>query len=146
VTHPNPRPVVVGTEGTALSRTALVAALEEGAAHEVPVRVVSAWTFGTVLHDADDSATEESQTRIVLAEIEASVADAQSRTGARPEVEPVAVHGTPGESLVEAARDARVLVVGTGRKSILSRALLGSTSEYCVRHSPVPVLVVPSSE
>ena len=33
--------------------------------------------------------------------------------------------------------------VGSGRKSVLVRALLGSVSEYCVRHARVPVVVVP---
>jgi nucleotide-binding universal stress UspA family protein len=44
---------------------------------------------------------------------------------------------------VEAAHDAALLVVGSGRKSLVARALLGSVSEYCVRHSRVPVVVVP---
>ncbi|MBA2523381.1 MAG: universal stress protein, partial [Solirubrobacterales bacterium] len=35
------------------------------------------------------------------------------------------------------------LVVGTGRKGTLRRTLLGSVSEFCVRHARCPVVVVP---
>jgi hypothetical protein len=48
-----------------------------------------------------------------------------------------------GHALVEAAHDAAMLVVGSGHKSLVARALLGSVSEYCVRHAKVPVVVVP---
>lgn len=47
--------------------------------------------------------------------------------------------------LVEEAQDALMLVVGSGRKGILARAFLGSSSAYCVRHATVPVVVVPDS-
>ncbi len=63
--------------------------------------------------------------------------------------EPLPVSSMPGvvqhtrSSLVKAAHDAALLVVGSGRKSLVARALLGSVSEYCVRHSRVPVVVVP---
>jgi nucleotide-binding universal stress UspA family protein len=52
--------------------------------------------------------------------------------------------GQPGEAIVEAAgaEGADIIVVGTRGRGGLGRMLLGSVSEYVVRHAPVPVLVV----
>jgi nucleotide-binding universal stress UspA family protein len=53
------------------------------------------------------------------------------------------VQGDAAEVLVRAASTADYLVVGTGRKGTLWRALLGSVSESCVRRARCPVVVVP---
>jgi nucleotide-binding universal stress UspA family protein len=37
-------------------------------------------------------------------------------------------------------------VVGSAHKGAVRRALLGSVSEYCVRHAKCPVVVIPVSE
>ncbi len=53
------------------------------------------------------------------------------------------IEAHPGVGLTQAAADADLLVLGTrGRRSV-TMALLGSVSSYCVKHSPVPVIVVP---
>jgi nucleotide-binding universal stress UspA family protein len=54
----------------------------------------------------------------------------------------------PGETvktLIEFAgdREAGMIVVGTHSRKLLSRILLGSTAEGVVRHSKIPVVVVP---
>lgn len=139
------RQIVVGVDGTALSRDALVFALQEGAARDVAVRVVHAWTFGTVLRDADGSESFTSETRRAELELEAAIADALTRTDARPAIESTVIHGAPGEALVAAAADAAMLVVGSGRKGPMARTFLGSASDFCVRHARVPVVVVTSS-
>jgi nucleotide-binding universal stress UspA family protein len=37
-----------------------------------------------------------------------------------------------------------MVVVGSGSPSSVSHQVLGSVAEYCVRHSPVPVVIVPA--
>jgi nucleotide-binding universal stress UspA family protein len=56
--------------------------------------------------------------------------------------------GQPGEAIVAAAEaeSADLVVVGTHGRNVLGRLLLGSVSEYVVRHSRVPVLVVRPQE
>ncbi len=56
--------------------------------------------------------------------------------------------GQPGEAIVSAAESeaADLVVVGTHGRSVIGRLLLGSVSEYVVRHSRVPVLVVRPQE
>ncbi|MFZ3495360.1 universal stress protein [Streptomyces sp. 5.8] len=56
----------------------------------------------------------------------------------------LAVRGTPGAALVGTARDpGDLLVVGTGPRHPLLRALRPSVSRYCLAHAPCPVLAVP---
>jgi nucleotide-binding universal stress UspA family protein len=56
--------------------------------------------------------------------------------------------GDPGEELLKLCRNPGfdLIVLGTIGKSGLKRFLLGSVAEKVVRHSHVPVLVVPAKE
>ncbi|GGW25676.1 universal stress protein [Streptomyces alanosinicus] len=56
------------------------------------------------------------------------------------------VRGAPGPALVQAAsRENDVLVIGTGQRGRLHRALWPSVSRYCLAHATCPVLAVPPS-
>src|SRR5579883_2492899 len=54
--------------------------------------------------------------------------------------------GDPREDIIATAKavHADMIVVGTHGRTGLNHMLIGSVAEYVVRHSPVPVLVVPS--
>jgi universal stress protein A len=56
--------------------------------------------------------------------------------------------GLPWQRIVEAAREKKIdlIVAGTGGRSGLARALLGSTAERIVRHAPCPVFIVRERE
>ncbi|XP_046555557.1 universal stress protein in QAH/OAS sulfhydrylase 3'region-like isoform X4 [Haliotis rubra] len=51
--------------------------------------------------------------------------------------------GKVGEAIIEAAKgeNAAMIVVGTRGMGKMRRTFLGSVSDYCLHHSPVPVLV-----
>lgn len=53
--------------------------------------------------------------------------------------------GIPQKDIIEAAigRKASMIVIGTHGRGALAHMLMGGTAEYIVRHSPLPVLVVP---
>ncbi len=54
--------------------------------------------------------------------------------------------GDPGPVLVDVADSAQdLLVIGTGRRSPISRALRRSVGRYCLAHARCPVLAVPPS-
>jgi nucleotide-binding universal stress UspA family protein len=56
----------------------------------------------------------------------------------------VSRQGAPGPELVRLAdRDDDLLVVGSRQRTLLGRALHGSTAGYCVTHANCPVTVVP---
>ncbi|MBL7760432.1 MAG: universal stress protein [Sediminibacterium sp.] len=57
----------------------------------------------------------------------------------------VVLIGDPKEDIINYAieQKAAVIVMGTVGRTGLSHAVMGSTAEYIIRHSPIPVLVVP---
>jgi nucleotide-binding universal stress UspA family protein len=137
--------VVVGVDGSAASRAALEFALREGAARGSAVEVVTVWSWAgpheslvapATPHDARDRAQRQ-QDEIV--------AEVLRRVTVAPLVSRQVVQGDPAEVLLRAGRTAAFLVVGSEHKNMLKRAVLGSVSEYCVRHATCPVVVVPAA-
>ena len=64
--------------------------------------------------------------------------------GIPPDARPLASRGRAGEVLVAtASRAGDVLVIGTGRRSAVSRTRHGTVSRYCLAHSGCPVIAIP---
>lgn len=82
------------------------------------------------------SAAELQAGRVLLDEVAAAID--------RPEVQRQCLEGASVDGLLAWARDNDVdlIVVGSKGRNVLSRVLLGSTTERLVHHSTVPVLVV----
>ena len=138
--------IVVGVDGTAASGAALGFALREGALRGSAVEVVTAWAFegpydGILAPDSVDQARRNAERAQ-----NAAVTVALATVAVPPLLSRTVVRGAAGPELVRAARGAKYLVVGNGRKNLAQRALLGSVSRYCIQHAPIPVLVVPEGE
>jgi len=139
--------VVVAVDGSPASRAALQFAMREVVRRGCVLNVVSCWGFDGTYDGAFDSIGVEQALLHARHSAERLQDDAVSAV--LEQVAPPAmisrtiVEGAPGPALVRAARDADLLVVGTAHKGLARRALLGSVSQYCVLHSPVPVTVVP---
>lgn len=54
------------------------------------------------------------------------------------------VFGSPAEQIVLASRGASLVVLAAHRRGLLADTVLGTTAERVLRHSPAPVLAVPS--
>lgn len=63
-------------------------------------------------------------------------------------IEVVVFVGDPKEDVIKQAIETKacILVVGTHGRTGITHTLMGSTAEYIVRHSPIPVLVVPMKD
>jgi nucleotide-binding universal stress UspA family protein len=55
-------------------------------------------------------------------------------------------HGDPATVLLEAARDADLLVVGNHGRGALAGALAGSVAQRCAHHATCPLVLVPAPE
>lgn len=86
---------------------------------------------------------------IILKEGDHDLADTQVALGLEgQDVTTELVEGASGQMIIHVADevDADVIVVGSHGHGFLSRVLIGSVSEYVVRHTKRPVLVVRHDE
>lgn len=140
--------VVVGVDSSDGAKEALRFAVEEAKLRGASVRAVYAWQFvpaGTVLGDpgyaplpnVDPSALR--QAAAVM--LERAVAEV---TGGREdvEIEQRVVEGPAASTLVEEARDADMLVVGSRGHGGFTGLLLGSVSQQVSHHATCPVVIV----
>jgi nucleotide-binding universal stress UspA family protein len=130
--------IVVGYDGSDHADAALRWALDEARLRVAPLRVVHAWELPLVEGFPCDPAPFDEAARRLVAD---GVARATA-SGAPVAVDEIVVEGAPGTALVEAAKDAALLVVGSRGRGGLLRLLLGSVSEQVLHHSTCPVVVV----
>jgi nucleotide-binding universal stress UspA family protein len=133
--------VVVGVDGSAEATTALEIAIEEARLRSARLHVTYAYPAlgvpltGSTGHDYYEQTEHEAHEVL-----ERAAATAPSTEGL--EVEWLGVPGNPAEVLIEASRNAKLLVVGSRGRGGFIGLLMGSVSSQCVHHSHCPVLVV----
>jgi nucleotide-binding universal stress UspA family protein len=130
--------IVAGVDGSESSKAALRWALRQAELTGAAVDAVTAWdipvTYGWT--PIPDSADLEGAARKMLSDVLAEVA------GAGAEVRPLVVQGNAARVLLDAAKGADLLVVGTRGHGGFTEALLGSVSQHCVHHAACPVVIV----
>ncbi|GAB3899763.1 hypothetical protein GCM10029964_086130 [Kibdelosporangium lantanae] len=133
-------PIVVGVDDSDAAHRALAWAIDEATIRHCSVHAVTVWSVGPV---ADFAWAPDNDIKLIAEKkLSSTVRDAiAGRTNVPPIVESV-IEGTPAKALVAAAHDASMLVVATHSGEKLRKALLGSVSSECVRHSSVPVVVI----
>jgi nucleotide-binding universal stress UspA family protein len=139
--------ITVGVDGSHDAHKALEWAMKEAAAHHAPLTVLtvhevaaSGWTGSPIILPPDLPAVEEARQAA-----EETVRKALSQLGeSRPASVTVhAVNGVAAEELINASRDADLVVVGFRGASGFGRVVLGSVSNKLVHHAHCPVVVVP---
>jgi nucleotide-binding universal stress UspA family protein len=134
--------IVVGVDGSEASKRALRWAIEEGRLRHVTVRAVHAWQYPVSdawagvpvnIYDVLEEDAKEQLASIV------AEADGEG-------VEQVVVLGAAPWALLDASRDAELLVVGSRGLGGFKGLLLGSVSQQCVHHALCPVVVIPHAE
>jgi nucleotide-binding universal stress UspA family protein len=138
----------VGVDGSSDSQRALEWAVKHAALEHAQLTVLavhqvaaSAWTSSPVTYP-EDRAEEEK----VRQAAEEAVNKTISRLGdTRPASVAVrGVSGQPAQVLIDASRDADLVVVGARGGGGFARLMTGSVSSQVVNHSASPVVVIPS--
>ncbi|WP_020658869.1 universal stress protein [Amycolatopsis benzoatilytica] len=145
MTTANEDEIVVGVDGSAGSAAALRWALGEARASGRTVTALRAWTFDP-LADLESAVSRSADEIAARYQHELDEAVAQARAGGQPgaPVRTGTVDGAPGPALVRASAGAAMLVLGSHGHSRVLRMLVGSVSEYCLRQSRCPVVIVPA--
>ncbi|MFJ8098639.1 universal stress protein [Streptomyces griseofuscus] len=141
--------IVVGVDGSEGSKQALNWAMRQAELTGGWVEAVIAWdvpqfhgALGWMPPSSSDEAALEGRAR---SEVTSAVEEA---VAAHPtvQVSTVARYGTPAGVLLEASRDAALLVVGSRGLGGFKGLLLGSVAQHCVQHAHCPVLVLRGQE
>lgn len=136
--------IVVGVDASEPARHALLWALREGALRGDPVTVVGAWSFldqavltGREFDPAFDQAAADAALAAIVEGVQGTdhaLDDVEVRLDAACE--------RPAHAILEAAKDADLVVVGARGLGGVKELVLGSVSKHVVHHSSVPVVVV----
>jgi nucleotide-binding universal stress UspA family protein len=141
--------VIAGVSSSSGCLPAVRYAAEVARAHQLPLVPVLAWL------PPGGELAERSHPSPVLRELWAEAASRRLREvleiafgGLPPGVatQPMVIRGEPGRSLVQLASEpGDLLVIGAGRRRLISRALHAGVSRYCLAHAVCPVVAVPPS-
>ena len=144
--------IVVGVDGSEISREALKLGLAEAGLRGSRVRAVLAWTAVSPMSMSDPSGVgvdfglpiDPEPIRLAM---ESSLRDVvEAVAGERAsEVERVLVEGPPADVILDQAADAELIVIGQHGRGAVSSLVLGSVSHHVLQHARCPVLVVPAA-
>ena len=137
--------IVAGVDGSEPSKNALRWAVEEAELRDAELVAVHAWEMpivstGIPLASTFDVGGMVSDIREAAEELVTKIVE-EVAGNSKVNVTPLAVEGPAASCLIEAAREADLLVVGSRGLGGFTSLLLGSVSQTCVMHAPCPVLV-----
>lgn len=144
--HEHPEgPVLVGVDDSASSRAAVKLAFEAAETRGVPVVALFAFPYGSAdVTWHSDPSRQNPYSEAHKQQLAGEILDLMSeQIAADPEVQvEVQVEwGRPQDLLVEASKDAGLLVVGSRGRGGFAGLLLGSTSKHVIRAAHCPVIV-----
>jgi nucleotide-binding universal stress UspA family protein len=143
--------IVVGLDGSEASRAALTWALDEAKVRGSILRAVHAWMIPAMGSGEAPWALIPPGSYVDVSgeEIEKAAHDALERelAEAGPDagvtVERHVEEGPAAEVIVDASKDADLIVVGTRGRGAIATLVLGSTSQAVIHNAGRPVVVVP---
>jgi nucleotide-binding universal stress UspA family protein len=139
--------IVVGADGSAHSRRALEWAAREAALRRVPLTVITVHQIPVGLRGSGmlylpEHAAAEHGRRAVQLEMDKVLAE----LGRPVSVTVLSRSGHPARQLLEAARDADMIVLGSRGAGGFARLVMGSVSTQVSQHARCPVVIVPPED
>ena len=138
--------IIVGVDGSGHSQRALEWAMREAAIRQVPLTVLTVneairgYYGGMSVYPDDPARTEESR-KLAQAETDEVMARLDEPRPASVTVK--AVHGFVVDEIINAGKDADMIVLGSRGSGGFSRLMMGSVAAQVAQHAHCPVLIVP---
>jgi nucleotide-binding universal stress UspA family protein len=139
--------ITVGLDGSAHSERTLAWAIDEAAARKAPLTVLAVhqvasnhWTGHSVIYPGDQPELEKM--RLAAQEMTQRAVHQAGEPGPAS-VTVRAVSGLPAEELINASREADLIVVGSRGGGGFAKLILGSVSRQVLHHAHCPVAVIP---
>lgn len=136
--------IVVGVDGSPSSVRALTWAVRQAGRTGAVVDAICAWqypvSYGWAIGDAD------AQISVLASESLEKAVEQARRADESVEIRMHVVEQNPAQALINAAKGADLLVVGSRGHGGFTGMLLGSVSQHCVHHAECPVLVMHGQE
>jgi nucleotide-binding universal stress UspA family protein len=139
--------IVVGVDGSGHSQRALEWAVKEAAIRHAPLDVVTVhqlvagYTGRGVAYPHDAELAEKAREAAQL-EVDKLLADMGADQPSSVTVR--AVSGFPAEELLNAAKDADLIVLGSRGAGGFAQLLMGSISAQVTHHAHCPVVITPA--
>ena len=140
--------IVVGVDGSDSSQQALEWAVKHSALEHVPLTVLavhevaaSAWTGNPIVYP-EDRPDEEKARQAAQEEVNKIVGQLDTKPDS---VTVRGVSGSPANSLIDASKDADLVVVGSRGAGGFPHLRVGSVANKVVSHADCPVVVVRAS-
>jgi nucleotide-binding universal stress UspA family protein len=141
--------IVVGFDGSEHSQAALKWAVDEARHRDGQLRLITAWKkppmawYPAVLETAVGEIVAEESPEQIAGTLQADALESVANEGVAASGQ-VVNSDSPASSLLEAAKDADLVVVGSRGHGGFPGLHLGSVSTQVINHAPCPVLVVRS--
>lgn len=140
--------IVVGIDGSPASGVALRWAIDEARSHGAALEAVYAW------HDVYIGGEYPMASTLMLPTLYQDAAEklldtlveAEDQTGLVSPITRLLVRDSAAHAILEAAKGADLIVVGSRGRGGFSGLLLGSVSQQVVHHATCPVVVIPVLE
>lgn len=138
--------IVVGVDGSPSANAATEWAAQEADLRQAKLELVHAWNYPNLGYGGYVAVLEdfEKDAGAVLEEVATAVKKAH------PQLELISslVQGPTAQSIIEKAKEADMVVVGSRGKGGFTGLLLGSVGQQLVHHCPAPVVIIhlPASE
>jgi len=146
--------IIVGVDGSHYAQRALEWGMEEAAIRHVPITVIAVCqpVFGFWGNadpypiDRVPAAGTQAGRALRMAREAADKALAGLGEDRSVSVTVKVVSGNPGVEILDAARDASMIVVGARGMGGFARLLMGSVSTHLTYHARCPVVVIPADD
>lgn len=142
--------IVVGFDGSEYSQAALAWAMDEARQRNGQLRLVTAWNkppmawYPAVLETAAGEIAAEESPEQIARTLQGEALESAAGGGVTATGQVVDTH-SPASAILDAAKDADLIVVGSRGHGGFPGLHLGSVSTQVVAHAQCPVLVVHSN-